>query len=100
MLCVISKEQRADGWRDLQTNSLWTKNPNPAKFAVVPTEMVEEIFETFGFCDIEVENNVVVSFIALPLPEPEEPVEPAPELTVWDELDAAYQKGVNTAYDE
>ena len=26
--------------------------------------------------------------------------EPVPELTVWDELDAAYKEGVNSAYDE
>ena len=30
-----------------------------------------------------------------PLPRPE-PVEPTPELTVWDELDAAYQEGVDS----
>ena len=34
-----------------------------------------------------------------------EPVEPEPEpepeeTTVWDELDAAYREGVNTAYDQ
>lgn len=42
-----------------------------------------------------------------PLPKPE-PVEPTPEPTVWDELDAAYQagytegyqEGVNSAYDQ
>ena len=30
-----------------------------------------------------------------PLPRPE-PVEPTPELTVWEELDAAYQEGVDS----
>lgn len=43
---------------------------------------------------------------APPAPEPEP--EPTPELSVWDELDAAYtagynegyQEGVNTAYDQ
>ena len=30
-----------------------------------------------------------------PLPEPEQP-EPATEPTVWDEMDAAYQEGVNS----
>lgn len=30
----------------------------------------------------------------------EVPVEPEPELTVWDELDAAYTEGVNAAYDQ
>ena len=34
------------------------------------------------------------------VPEPEPEPEPDPEPTVWDELDAAYQEGVNTAYDE
>ena len=38
-----------------------------------------------------------------PLPMPEEP-EPKPtpgdDTSVWDELDAAYQEGVNSAYDE
>lgn len=31
--------------------------------------------------------------------EPEKP-EPVPKPSVWDELDAAYQEGVNAAYDE
>lgn len=37
-----------------------------------------------------------------PLPEPVQP-EPVPEPSgdsVWDELDAAYQEGVNSAYDQ
>lgn len=35
-----------------------------------------------------------------PLPEPEQP-EPKPfGDSVWDELDAAYQEGVNSAYDQ
>lgn len=33
-------------------------------------------------------------------PEPEPEPEPTPEPSVWDELDAAYQEGVNGAYDE
>ena len=33
-------------------------------------------------------------------PEPEPEPEPTPELSVWDELDAAYTEGVNGAYDE
>ena len=32
---------------------------------------------------------------APPEPEPE----PTPEVSVWDELDAAYQEGVNAAYE-
>ena len=39
-------------------------------------------------------------YIHDPLPEPEQP-DPIPEETsVWDELDAAYQEGVNSAYDQ
>ena len=34
------------------------------------------------------------------MPEPVEPEEPEAELSVWDELDAAYTEGVNGAYDE
>lgn len=34
-------------------------------------------------------------YIHDPLPEPEQP-EPVEELTVWDELDAAYQEGVDS----
>lgn len=33
------------------------------------------------------------------LPEPSDP-EPTAEPTVWDELDAAYQEGVRSAYDQ
>ena len=39
---------------------------------------------------------VIGGAYAPPEPEPE----PDPELSVWDELDAAYQEGVNSAYDE
>lgn len=39
------------------------------------------------------------AYIHDPLPEPEQPEpgdEPGDELSVWDELDAAYQEGVNS----
>ena len=36
----------------------------------------------------------------LPMPEPEPTPEPEEETSVWDELDAAYQEGVNSAYDQ
>lgn len=32
----------------------------------------------------------------LPEPEPDTPAEPAGDLSVWDELDAAYQEGVDS----
>lgn len=34
------------------------------------------------------------------LPEPVPVPEPEDEISVWDELDAAYQEGVNSAYDQ
>ena len=37
------------------------------------------------------------AYIHDPLPDPRLP---EPEATVWDELDAAYQEGVNRAYDQ
>lgn len=33
-------------------------------------------------------------------PEQEKPEQPEEETSVWDELDAAYQEGVNSAYDQ
>lgn len=36
----------------------------------------------------------------LPEPEPEQPAEPTPNESVWDELDAAYQAGYNEGYKE
>ena len=36
------------------------------------------------------------SYVYDPLPEPEEPDTPDSESSVWDELDAAYQEGVNS----
>ena len=38
-------------------------------------------------------------YIYDPLPEPEQP-DPAPEKSVWDDLDAAYQEGYNEGYTE
>ena len=36
------------------------------------------------------------AYVYDPLPESEEPETPETELSVWDELDAAYQEGVNS----
>ena len=79
--CVISKEANENGWRDLQKNSAWSCNPYGETFAVVPDDMIEAIWETCGYCDIELneDGTEVVSFTAkeIPvLPEPEcEPTE-------------------------
>ena len=50
--CVISKNTFGDyNVRDIQTNSAWEANPYE-DYAVVPDDMVTEIMETRGFCDI------------------------------------------------
>lgn len=102
--CVISKATYGEhAVHDIQTNSGWAQNPYGEEYAVVPDNMVPSIMETRGFCDIELneEGTEVVSFTAreIPVIGPDEPDAPA-EPTVWDELDEAYQEGVNGAYDE
>lgn len=102
--CVISKATYGEhAVHDIQTNSGWGQNPYGEDYAVVPDEMVPAIMETRGFCDIELneDGDEVISFTAreIPVIEPEEPDAPA-DPTVWDELDAAYQEGVNGAYDQ
>ena len=65
-----------------------------------------EELANFPFGNFEVEQvdrvpyMVEGSWVAGEMPEPEPVPEPEVEPDVWDELDAAYQKGVNTAYDQ
>lgn len=69
----------------------------PDGWAVVPDDLVTENFP-FGEVTVEEIDGVMTVTAWAPgvLPEPEpEPVAPADEPTVWDELDAAYQEGVN-----
>lgn len=47
------------------------------------------------FCSTYCERNGY-TYELMPMPEPEEPTEPTTEPTVWDELDAAYQEGVDS----
>ncbi len=81
--CVISKTVFGQyNVRDIQTNSAWDSNPYGDKFAVVPDEMVTDILETRGFCDITLneDETEIVSFTAREIPEmPEQPKEPTPE---------------------
>ncbi|MBR6542252.1 MAG: hypothetical protein IKT73_03495 [Anaerotignum sp.] len=73
-LCVISLDTFGEyAVHDIQTNSAWIENPYE-NYAVVPDDMVEAIMETKGFCDITVEDGVVIGFVAseiLEIPEPE-----------------------------
>ena len=73
-------------------------------YVAVPPELEDCDFGCMGFCNIELneDGTEIINITALeipdpePIPEPEpEPVEPEPPLSVWDELDAAYQEGVN-----
>ena len=80
--CVIGKKALENGWRDLQTNQAWSKNPYGEDYAVVPDDLVGSIMKTRGFCDIVLneEGTEVVSFTPLeipdiPEPEPQTPVE-------------------------
>lgn len=60
----------------------------------------------FGNFEVEQVDGVTYmvdgSWVAGEMPEPEPVPVPEPEVesNVWDELDAAYQKGVNSAYDQ
>ena len=54
------------------------------------------IVETLPEGDISDYLYVNGEYIYNPLPIPEPTPEPNPEMTVWDELDAAYQEGVES----
>lgn len=75
-LCVISKEVFGDyAIRDIQTNGSWDTNPYGDSYAVVPDEMVQDILETKGFCDIELneDGTEVLSFTLRDVPEIPQP---------------------------
>lgn len=80
--CVISKTANENGWHDLQSNSAWSTNPYGDTFAIVPDELVESIMETYGYCDIELneDGTEVVTFMATEIPELPEPEETATQL--------------------
>lgn len=62
--------------------------------------------ENFPFGTFEVEEDDGIFYMKEDtwtpgvMPEPEPIPEPEEETSVWDELDAAYQEGVNSAYDQ
>lgn len=74
-LCVISIETFGEyAVHDIQTSSAWSSNPYK-DYAIVPSDMVESIMETRGFCDIVLneEGTEVVSFTAREIPDIPEP---------------------------
>lgn len=97
--CVISKATFGEyAVRDIQTNSAWGKNPYGEDYAVVPDDMVADILETRGFCDIVLneDGTEVVEFTARDIPEipPQEP-EQEEDDSFWDEMALAIEEGVN-----
>lgn len=71
-LCVISKEVFGDfAVRDIQSNSSWNTNPYGEDYAIVPDDMVQDILETKGFCNIELnaDGTEIASFTAREIPE-------------------------------
>lgn len=70
-LCVISKETFGDyAVRDIQTNSIWTCNPYGKDYAIVPDNMIQDILQTNGFCDIELneDGTEIISFTTKEIP--------------------------------
>ena len=69
----------------------------PAGWAVIPADMETPNFP-FGEIEVEEINGVmtVTKWTAGEMPEPEPIPEPEEPKSVWDELDAAYQEGVDS----
>ncbi len=70
--CVISKATYGDYEKhDIQTNSAWSENPYGDDYVIVPTDMVEDILLTQGYCDITLneDETEVVSFVAREIPQ-------------------------------
>lgn len=91
----------------------WASSTPPSGYAFLPDEFVPVFYpqdkQCAGFVNITVEGDTVTActwneeayqayISSLPEPEPEPEPEPT-ETTVYDELDAAYQEGVSSAYD-
>ena len=97
--CVISKNTFGEyEVRDIQTNSSWGTNPYE-DYAIVPDEMVPDIMETNGFCDIVLneDETAVVSFTAREIPEmPKQEAEP----TLEERISALEQTVVNGSSNE
>jgi hypothetical protein len=83
--CVISIATYGEyEVHDIQINSAWDKNPYGKDYAIVPDDLVQDIMETRGFCDIVLneEGTEVVSFTAREIPiieVPETEYEPTAE---------------------
>ena len=78
-LCVISKEKQGETYphHDIQSNSVWSENPYPDSYVIVPEDLVDLIRATRGFCDIVLneDGTEVYDFSKLEIPEIPEPEE-------------------------
>lgn len=73
----------------------------PNGWAIVPAGLETPNYP-FGVITVDGQSPpVVLTWEGLPMPEPD-PADPDPggDPSVWDELDAAYTEGVNSAYDQ
>ena len=99
MRIVEIKTNEFGGHRNQTINGVTPATfPVPSGWAIIPEDMV---CENFPFGDVVVDASkppVVTKWIPGVIPEPEpDPVEPEPaEPSVWDELQAAYEEGVNS----
>ena len=90
--CVISIASDENGRHYIQTNSGWNDNPYE-DYVVVPDDLVIEICETQGYCDIVLneEGTEVVSFTARDMPEIPEAETPASKIDQL--IEALYKAG-------
>lgn len=89
--CVISKATFGEyAVHDIQTNSSWGENPYPEEYAVVPDDMVHDIMETLGFCDIVLneDETEVVSFTANEIPRIPQDEAPLTDIDILYEIEA------------
>ena len=85
VVCVISKNTFGEyNTHDIQTNSSWGGNPYGEDYAIVPDDMVADILETRGFCDIELneDGTEIIGFTAREIPEIPEPTREPTQLDV------------------
>lgn len=97
-MLLVSKEKLSDGSRQ-GVNTYTPLRQIPAGFIEVPAGLAEEAWSYLPYLEITIEDGKVTAVAQgeIPeFPEPEKPEEPAEELSVWDELDAAYREGVNS----
>ena len=103
MLTIV--EIISDAFGGHNNHTAYYSIPVPDGWAILPPEVgTPDTLENFPFGEITVDETqtppVVTGWTPLPMPEPTPEPEPEDETSVWDELDAAYQEGVNSAYDE